>query len=159
MKLCCFYGWFRSFTVSMTYYWLLDAFVYPQSEILVFMASNTCSLPSTVSGLGLAAYLKTSTYLKTSGFVEAFHLLYKGQAFSKTFRCLVDEGIEKNSLACCFPFGSSYKLYSLCRGFFCCIQIQGYIPKSLNIQFQWGVSHCFVFTIFVFLSIVIHSKP
>ena len=86
MKLCCFYGWFHSFRVSMMYSWFLNAFVYPQSEILVFMASNTCSLPSTVSGLGLAAYLKTSTYLKTSGFVEAFHLLYKGQAFSKTFR-------------------------------------------------------------------------
>ena len=85
MKLCCFYGWFRSFRVSMTHSWFLDAFVYPQSEILVFMAPNTCSLPSTVSGLGFASYLKTS------GFVEAFHLLYEGQAFSKKFRCLVDE--------------------------------------------------------------------
>ena len=35
----------------------------------------------------------------------------------KNISCLVDEWIEKNSLACCFPFGSSYKLYSFCRGF------------------------------------------
>ena len=77
--------WFRSFRFSMTYSWFLDAFVYPQSEILVFMEPNTCSLPSTISGLGFAAYLKTSV------FVEAFHPLYQGQAFSKTFQCLVDE--------------------------------------------------------------------